>query len=519
MRHYGLLAVWLFCLPWISFGQLQEVFTVTDKPLRIEIPAQSDKETYRIIPCGSAGMILFYKSVEITSDNATRWYFSFYDRNMQRVWVKSAPILSFLEYRDIVVGKDTLSLCFESDKKQRNNEINFQILRIALLSGSFILNNGKIPDQGVIRSFSVVNQKAVVGLNNNENKPSLLIMDLPTGQTSVIPLMVTDQSTLLHCSADSLLGNLTLLISKIISKRDADLYLCKYRIDGTTVFETKITTDKPTNVFTNVTSKDLPGSETLIAGTYSATPSGKKAKEVESTGFVTTSLISVVQKSTDYYNFLEMKNIKQLLSEQDLLSLRKKSMKKSHNDQEYSLDFSLLLHDIMVWKDQFIVAAETYFPQYHTESFTDYDFYGRPYTNTYSVFDGYRFNGMILAGFDKEGHLIWDNAMRINNLVSFTLDPKVVLFPSGEEVILTYLSEGKIACRIIRESETIEKTTFSELELMSTNDKLLNESGSRMVYWYDTFFLCSGYQEIRDISKGGNDKRMVFFCNKVRFDP
>lgn len=518
MRRYGLLAAWLFCIPWISFGQLQETFTVTDRPLRVEIPAQSDKETYRIIPCDSAGVILFFKSVEITADNTTRWYFSFYDRNLQRIWVKSAPILSFLEYRDVVIGKDTLYLCFESDKKQRHSEINFQILRIALLSGSFILNNGKIPDQGMIRSFSVVNQKAFIGLNNNENKPSLLIMDLPTGQPSVIPLMATDQSTLLHCSADPLLGNLTLLISKIVSKKTAELYLCKYRPDGTKASETKITTNKPTNEFTTVTSIDASESETLIAGTYSANSSGKKTKETESTGLVTTSFISVVQKSIDYYNFLEMKNIKQLLSEQDLLSLRKKSMKKSRTDQEYSLDFSMLLHDIMVRKDQFIVAAETYFPQYHTESFTDYDFYGRPYTNTYSVFDGYRFNGIILAGFDKEGHIIWDNAMRINNLVSFTLDPKVVLYPSGEEMILTYLSEGKIACRIIRESETMEKTTFSELELMSANDKLLTESGSRMVYWYDEFFLCSGYQEIRDISKGGNDKRMVFFCNKVKFD-
>jgi hypothetical protein len=40
-----------------------------------------------------------------------------------------------------------------------------------------------------------------------------------------------------------------------------------------------------------------------------------------------------------------------------------------------------------------------------------------------------------------------------------------------------------------------------------------------MAWWYDDYFLCSGYQEIRDISKGNNDKRLVFFCNKVRFIP
>jgi len=518
MRLYGLLAVYLLCFPWRSFGQVQEAFTVTDKPLRIEIPVQSDKETYRIIPCDSAGMILFFKSVEVTPENATRWYFSYFDRNLQRVWVKSAPILSFLNFRESFVESDTLYLCFESDKKQKNSEINFQILRIVLLSGSFILNNGKIPEQGVISSFTAGNQKALLGLNNNEHKPSILIMDLPTGQSSVIPLMPNDQSTLLYGPDEPLSGTLTLLISKMISKRSSELYLAKYQTDGTLVSETKITGNNPSYEITSAILTDIGESETMIAGVYSAIPSGKKNRETGSTGFTTISFVSVVQKSIDYYNFLDMKNIQQLLSEQDLLSLRKKSMKKSHADQEYSLDFSLLLHDIMEWEDQFILAAEAYFPQYHTESFTDYDFYGRPYTNSYSVFDGYRFTGVILAGFNKEGKLIWDNSMRINNLISFSLDPKVTLYPSGDELILTYLSEGKIACRIIRESETVEKTTYSEMELMSPNDKLLDESGSSMVYWYDDFFLCSGYQEIRDISKGGNDKRMVYFCNKVQFD-
>ena len=518
MSRYALLGAFLLWFPCLISGQRQEPFTVTDKPLRIEIPAQSDKETYRIIPCGSAGMILFYKSVEVTTDNSTRWYFTFYDRNLQKIWVKSAPILSTLEYRDVSIGESTLYLYFESDKKNRNREVNFQILRIALQTGSFILNNGKTPDQGVMLSFEVVGHKAFIGLNNDEDKPALLIMDLPTGKPSFIPLMPSDESTILHCSVDPITTNIFLLISKILSKRNAELYLCSYQPDGTRQFETKVANNNLTYEFTNVTEIRASETETLIAGTYSVSPVSKKAKEVESTGLVVAPFISVVQKSIDYYNFLDMKNIRQLLSEQDMLSLRKKSMKKSRSDQKYSLDFSLLLHDILPWKDQFIVSAESYNPQYHTESFTDYDFYGRPFTNTYSVFDGYRFTGIIMAAFDKEGKMMWDNAMSIKNLLSFTLEPKVTLFPSEDEIILTYLSEGKIACRIIQDSETIETTSFSELELMSTNDKLLAESKSRMVHWYGEYFLCSGYQEIRDISKGGSDKRVVFFCNKVKFD-
>ena len=110
MSRYDLLAAFLFWYPWMISGQHQEPCRVTDKPLRIEIAAQSDKETYRIIPCGSAGMILFFQSIEVTTDYSTRWYFTFYDRNLQKIWVKSAPILSSLHYRDVAVREDTFYL-------------------------------------------------------------------------------------------------------------------------------------------------------------------------------------------------------------------------------------------------------------------------------------------------------------------------------------------------------------------------------------------------------------------------
>jgi len=507
----------LFCFPFVTSGQHQEEPAWSDTPLRIEIPVQSDKETYQIIPCGPAGMILFYKSIESSTDNSTRWYFIYYDRNLERIWVKSAPVLSYMDYKEVVTGGDTLYFYFEADKKNRNRDVNFQILRISLNSGAFILNNGKTPGSGTMASFDVVSQKAIIGLNEEEEKPSVLIVDLPTGESSVIPLAADEPSSILYCTVDPGNMEISLLVSRQASKRMTDLFFIRYKSSGTQLVNTRISGFEAGRSFSQVT--EIPTSDTknLVAGTYT-TSSGKKSKETESTGVFTAPVISAFQGSVDFFNFMDMKSIRQFLSDRDILGLRKKSMKKSRSDQEYSLDFSLLLHDIHAWNNQFIVAVEAYYVQYHTESFTDYDFYGRPFANSYSVFDGYRFTGIILAAFTNEGKKIWDNAMSISNVLSFSLEPKVTIYPSGDEIILTYLSEGKIACRIIRDSETIEKTTYTDLELMSPNDKLLAESRSAMVHWYDNYFLCSGYQEIRDISKGGNDKRMVFFCNKVRFD-
>lgn len=518
MIRVRFIVLFLLLLPCLMSGQQQELFKLSDTPLRIEITAQSEKETYRIIPCGSAGMILFYKSVEVAADNSTRWYFSFYDRNLQKVWVKSAPIISSLEFKDSAFHEDTLYLYFEADNKNRNKEVNFQILSIILRPGTFVLNNGTTPEPGTMVSFRVVRQTAFIGLTNEGNNSTFLILDLPTGHSNAVSLMGGEPSTLQYTLVDTNTLVFSVLITKFLSKKNTELYLCKYQPDGKKISEARVSNDNSTRDFINVAEANISETESLIAGIYSLSSEGKKSKETESTGVFASPFNTAVQESINFYNFLDMNSIRELLTEQDILSLRKKSMKKSQYEMEYSLDFSMILHEILPWNDHFIIAAEAYNPQYHTESFTDYDFYGRPFTNTYTVFDGYRFTGIILAAVDEHGKLVWDNAMNLRNVISFDLEPKVTLFPSGDELILAYLNEGKIGCRIIREAQVVEKTSYSELELMSANDKLLAEYRSRMVHWYDDYFLCSGYQEIRDISKGGNDKRMVFFCNKVLFD-
>ena len=175
------------------------------------------------------------------------------------------------------------------------------------------------------------------------------------------------------------------------------------------------------------------------------------------------------------------------------------------------------MHEIFVKNDQCILTAEIFSPQYHTENFTDFDFYGRPYTNSYSVFDGYRFYNGIVAGFDTDGKLLWDNYIEIRNLVSFELSPKVMAYPSGKDLVLCYVSDGKIGSKIIQEGNVVEKLDFSTIDLLNTDDKLLSESKGAIVQWYGKYFLSYGYQDIKNVALETNNKRLVFYFSKLRF--
>lgn len=162
--------------------------------------------------------------------------------------------------------------------------------------------------------------------------------------------------------------------------------------------------------------------------------------------------------------------------------------------------------------------GEVVVPQYHTENYTEFDYYGRPYTNSYSVFDGYRFLNAIAAGFDSTGKLLWDNTLEIRNLLSYELNPKVSVFPSGENLVMCYLGDGKIGSKVIKGMETIEKLEFSPVELQYPDDRLVSETRNRMVPWYDHYFLCYGYQEIKNIALSDNNRRIVYYFSKVGFE-
>jgi hypothetical protein len=301
-----------------------------------------------------------------------------------------------------------------------------------------------------------------------------------------------------------------------------EYYLVRYDTSGLIKREVLIGMQNGERAITQVRVVTSNNGSELLVGSYGLglTTTSQKNSPVldESTGFFSSQVKGGVVQTTNFYNFLELKNVNSIVGENDIINLKKKALKKKKSLSEYSLDYSVLMHDVIEKDGLLTVAAEFYTPQYHTESFTDFDFYGRPYTNSYSVFDGYRFFNTVVAGFDLEGKLLWDNFIEMRNLVSFELSPKVVIYPSGADLVLGYISDGKIGSRIIQAGNVVEKLDFSALDMLNPDDKLTAESKGSLIYWYGPYFLSSGYQEIKNIALESNNKRFVFYFSKLKFE-
>lgn len=524
MPRYIALIAFISALLHAFGGGAQNVYpdAALNRPLRIEIPATSDKETYRIIPCSSDGFLLFYKSTEAAGENKVRWYFTMYDKNLQQSWVKSVPLSTAVEYENVYQSPDTLALFFQSPEPDRTTPAVFQVLRVILARGTFILNNGVLPLQASMAVFSVVKQTCFAGLNMKDDQAQLMILDLPTGKQDFITIGGGTQTSFVAIDSDTSDMTLSAVIRKQLTKRFWDNYFVRMDGNGNVIGETLITTLSPERQLAESRIYSVSGSEKLVAGSYlltsSVTDQQHQKGMAKATGYFVARFSGLIQDDVKYTNFLDLKSADDFLSERDIIALRKKAVKKNRIATEYSTDLNLLVHDIFRRGDQFILLGESYYLQYHTESFTDFDFYGRPYTNTYSVFDGFRYTSAIVAAYDIKGNLLWDNSMEIRNLISQTPDQKVSIHFNGEDAILAYLSEGKIGYKIIREGSTVEKTDYADLELSLPDDRLVNETRSRMVHWYDNYYLCYGYQDIKNLAVSGNATKLVFFCNKVQFD-
>jgi hypothetical protein len=493
----------------------------TDHPVRIEIPVKSTDESYHILPVNEKDVLLYFKSVETVNDTMTKWYFSLYDNNLRVVWTKSISIKSGMEVRDFCFERDTLNLLLLNAEKSKVITGPEIIVRIDCQAGKFTANRQPLKGNLVPLKFMVYHDVAYFGYNLKSEAAHILTTDLKTGMSSDYPVTVTEStSSMTGLIIDSIDNCLYATVRLQVTRNQSKTELFKLNLSGTVISETEISTISPLWEIKNLQLVVTNPGEILVVATYSSSGrSGKNNLQPGSSGFFTCRVRNGVQTDIRFKNFLELNNFQNVMGEKDMVAIKKKATRKNRSMNDYSTEVNLLVHPLTVHNDQILFLAESYQPEYHPENITEFDFYGRPYINTYNVFDGYRFTSAILAGFDKSGNLKWDNSLEIRNLISPDLNPKVSLYiTSSDTMVLCYSSEARIASKIIKEDAVVEKLDFSAMDLMYPEDKMISDTKNYMVKWYGQYFLCYGYQEIKNINASENKKRLVYYFTKIKFE-
>ena len=510
-----------FLLVLIGLSYAQFVEAQRNNPVRVELNANLDMEDYNFVPCGDMGVLVFFESENKGSALDTRvWHFAFYNKDLQQQWLSDTALIDGAKFRGHVSDNNYTYLFFIDSDRIRSS-CNMQLVVVDYTVNIFKVIDLSVPEKAEPAEFGIINGKVVIPFNNNSYEPNISFIDLSTGTVNTISPELEGLNIIQDLSVRTSGGDIYIIIDNYLGKKQNALMILSLSAAGTIKQKLTINPSVEGKVLNEARLFQAGRDTLLVFGTYHGEPARLRSSAEEtgpgSAGYFVARFINNNQDIINYYNFLEFEEMFRSLSSKTVADLRRKAEKQKSRGAEYSLDYTLLLHNIIDYNKNYVLLSEAFYPEYRTVTNMYYDYYGRPIPQTYTVFDGYKYISGIAAAFTTSGELLWDNGIEMADIVTFNLDKYLGNFVDGDELAMFYSNENKIFYKVIGKPEDGGPTQSIQLESKYKGDKVMEDLGSRMVHWYGNYFLCYGYQQIKN-NRLPDSKRTIFFFSKLAFN-
>lgn len=488
-------------------------------PVRIEINTQPESDVYKVIPCSDKGVLVFYQSVNAFDELHTTWVFTLFNTQFEQVWTKEVPVLTEAMYMDYTQFNDQFYLLFYHDGNIRKEALNVQLVNFGLRSEQFMSMYATVEEKSEFVDMEAWNEKVFLGFNKRKYAVGFYGADFSNSSFSNIDLSVDERNLVEDIFLDKPNNRIGIIINHFISKKQSYLLLKYFSETGSLLQNVSVRADDPDISLNAARLISLNRNEELLIGSYNneaAYSSGIKEDETISAGIFSSLIVRGNPEKIRLYNFIDFENFSSYMQVPRMIKYKRKG--KNNPEKEFSLNYRLLPHDIVKEDSQYVFLTEAYYPEYRTLSYITYDYYGRPYPQTYTVFDGYKYFGGIATAFDEQGELLWENGIKIWNIQSFRLEKKVEAIFDGSDLVLAYVSDGRLGSEIYSAGDVVGDFEYTDLQTKYRRDRIINEYGSNIEKWYGNYFLVYGYQEIKNNALPEQNKRNVFYMNKIAFD-
>lgn len=487
--------------------------------IRVEFPAERDKDPYELVSLGERGVLVLFAQNQMLTDNNRSWHFVSYDTSLAKVWEIDVPVLNNARYRHSFLAADKLYLFFHNPEKIKDRESNYQLSEINLSSGVIDHYTGYIPDAVATAGFRVAGDRAVLAADLRSEQAAVFFIHFRNQSFYAYITDFGDQNFTEDLRVDPADSTLLFVVSNFVSRKQNRLVVLRLSPDGNLLGTYPVTAVMESKYLNSARICPIGPENHLVVGTYSniasKIPGSKDYYGIESAGFFVTRLEKGVQQYMNYYNFMELKNLRPTLSARDFLKLAKK---KSREDVEYSADYELNLHTLEKAGDTYILLGEAFYPDFRTVSDISYDYWGRPITQTYTVFEGYRVYQSMLLGFDADGNLQWDNSIEMNSANTEDLSARAGFLQDDKPTVLFYNDGKRITYRAYAGNALVEGNLYTDLETAFNGDKIVEVGDNFMIPWYNNYYLTYGYHTIRNNYNEPRDNRTFYYINKINFE-
>ncbi|KAF0131307.1 MAG: hypothetical protein FD155_971 [Bacteroidetes bacterium] len=496
------------------------------EPIRMELPARIDVPTYQKILLGEKGVMLFYESTEFDDKGKRKWYFNLYDTAFSELWLQHIGIADGYALHSSIKTADHVLFLFTAIDGKKNAQSGYELIRFDIGNGHFQLLSGQLPDKAKISGFASVHQFALIGVNLPKFQSDLLLYDLDRLSVTSLPHLIAGQSVIQAIEADHEKQRFMIGFKRFESNKFIEEVFQTYNELGQQQSSVSYTLP-PFYLHSYKMMFDQNG-KLLVAGSFDNSETrrntAREAAEQNELSFESKGLFFIQLSSSGveiqrFHPFDSFTNIYKAMSTDDLMRVRQRQSRKGENKSDIDITFQFYNPRLIPMGDKYIYAAEAFKPQYRVETRMDYDFYGRMVPFTYTIFEGFNYFSVLLAGFDSEGSLLWSNDLELRDMLLPYLQRIVEVKPDGNDLVVAYVKEGMLTSKII-DSNGIEvgQTEQSRIENLFTNDRLLEENFSEINYWYDHFFLVNGYQRISNNRLRSDNSRKILYLQKVAFE-
>ena len=526
-------------------------------PLRLEIPAPVGSDPFNYVTAGKYGVCVFYPTINESGKDSITWSILMVDESLKESWRKQVPLHEDVTFLKSLSTNEAIYLLFHDTKRKKDGNIFvFMILpRLKIITE----HKGIIPEKAEVVDFEVSNNTAFIGFNNRKGQPGIIGFSLVTGEKRTYDITAEKDALLLDISIDTTRRDIFATYKVQFSSSRNRLYVNQYNSPGALVKTYEFSEQAEQRNFNSAQYIPMGEGRGIVAGTYGFNVSSNRRqydyydyyynryyynyyspyymrqsnydanedKTPVSDGYYTALVNNGIAESIKYYNFANFANAFKYITDPNALRVKTKPAKKADksdenapsdntSDKERTMNLRLLTHDVMSNNGQFIITAEAYSPEYHTNTQMSYDYYGRAFPTSYQVFDGFRYSHAFVAGFDSSGMMLWNNGMEMRDILTKYLNRKLNALFINDEIILYYNANNKVAFKTIQGNTVVENTTYTTLAPKRATDQHLDEYLGTIQYWYDDYFIATGYESIRNNYMETN-KRNVFYLSKMAF--
>ena len=472
---------------------------------RFELGLPRGDGAFDVIPAQEEGIYLFRG---ISSDDGEHIQLVKLDTAFQENWKGFLPV----DHRFTMVGKKVANgKLYFLLKFQGNSRNNFQLYVIENGTGNFLKYEVKNFISFAPTEFNVTEKGALIGGYYN-GVPVVIFYSFQTQRSKILPglLNETGELTQVKIYPD---GMFDVLISARNFKGQQTVWIKSYDAEGDLQRNYALEPDGTRHLIFARSMKTSNNMQ-LVAGVFGGRNS------LYSRGLFLASIDAAGTQQLRYYNYGDLENFFNYMKAKREARVKERIERRKIKGKRIRFNYRFLVHEIVPYKNQFILLGEAFYPKYTT---IDRSYGGFFYSNggypsgvmrDGRIFDGYYYTHAVVMGFDLDGKLLWDNSFEINDVKTFTLEQFVKLEVQKDRIVLLYLFENELRMKIIQNNEVLEGKTFAPIKTSSDQDIVKKDQTdmSKLDYWYKDYFFAYGVQ---DISNAATGRRTVFFINKI----